>query len=121
MKTSSKLSAFLAYLLLIIGWLYVFLFRRDDEFALYHAKQSVMLVIMAIAAPLVWLVAGWVISLIPFVGFIIAVAVFSLVIMVEIALMIAWIVGMVNAWRAKAKPVPFVGSWAERMFAWGGV
>jgi hypothetical protein len=54
--------------------------------------------------------------LIPFVGIIIAVSLFALVIGFEIALLISWMVGMVYAWQAKVKPVPFIGQWSERLF-----
>jgi uncharacterized membrane protein len=109
-------SALLAYLLLIIGWLYVFLFRKNDKLAMYHTKQSMMLVIVAIGIFLVWVILGWFVSLIPFVGFIVAVAFFSLVITVYVVLIIGWIVGMVYALQAKIKPVPVVGRWAEQLF-----
>ena len=116
MTTSSKLFAFLAYLLLIIGWLLVLLFRRNDKFAMYHTKQSVMLVIGAVVVPLVWAVAAWIISWIPFIGFILAVAFFALVIAIELCFLIAWIIGMVNVWRGRAKPLPFVESYASKLF-----
>jgi uncharacterized membrane protein len=115
-STSSRISAFLAYLLLVIGWLYVFLFRKNDKLAMYHTKQSMMLIIIAIGATLVWAILGWLVSLIPFVGFIIAVAFFSLILTIYIVLTIGWVVGMVNALQAKVKPVPVVGVWAERLF-----
>jgi len=113
---TSKLSAFLAYLLLVIGWLIIFMFRRNDKFAMYHTKQAMALVIVAIGVPLVWGVASWVLSLIPYIGFIVAVALFALVMAVAILLFIAWIVGMVYAWQGQSKPIPFVGTWAGRLF-----
>jgi uncharacterized membrane protein len=115
-STSSRISAFLAYLLLIIGWLYVFLFRKNDKLAIYHTKQSVMLIIVAIGVTLVWVILGWLVSLIPFIGFIITVAFFSLVLTIYIVLIIGWILGMVYALQAKVKPVPMIGMWAERLF-----
>lgn len=116
MTTSSKLSAFLAYLLLIIGWLFVFLFRRNDRFAMYHTKQSVVLVVAAILVPLAWAIAGWVVSWLPFVGFIITASFFALVIAIELCFLVAWIIGMVYTWQGKVKPLPFVGSYASRLF-----
>jgi uncharacterized membrane protein len=115
-NTPNRVSASLAYLLLIIGWLYVFLFRKEDKLAMYHTKQSMMLIIVAIGASLIWAIAGWLVSLIPFVGFIVAVAIFALVITVYIVLLIGWIVGMVYALQAKIKPIPVVGRWAEQLF-----
>jgi uncharacterized membrane protein len=107
--------AFLAYLLSIFGWLYVFLFRREDEFAVYHAKQSMVLTIAAIGAPVVWAVAAWVVAWIPLIGPVIAAALFALVLLAYVALGAIWIVGMVNALQAKMKPVPIVGTWARRI------
>ena len=116
MTTSSKLFAFLTYLLLIIGWAVVFLFRRDDKFAIYHTKQSVVLVIAAIVVPLAWAITGWVISWLPYIGYIIMVSFFALVIAIELCFLFAWLVGMVYAWRGRVKPLPFVGSYAGRLF-----
>ena len=115
MSTSNRIPAFLAYLLLIIGWLYVFLFYRNDKLAMYHTKQSIMLTIIAIGLPLVWAIGGWLLSLIPF-GIIIAASIFALVIVAEIAILAIWVVGMVYAWQAKIKPIPIVGRWAEQLF-----
>jgi uncharacterized membrane protein len=114
-RTSSKIFAFLAYLLLIFGWLYIFIFRREDKLALYHAKQAFLLTVIAVGAPLVWAIFGWLISFIPFVGPIVAVALFSLVIATYIFLVATWIVGMVYALQAKPKSLPVVGGWVERL------
>ncbi len=115
MNTSSRISAFLTYLLPIIGWLYVFLFRKEDKLAIYHTKQSIMLTIAAIGAPLTWAIIGWFIALIPLIGPIIVAALFALVIAIHLLLLISWLVGMVYAWQAKFKPVPVVGGWAEQI------
>ena len=107
--------AFLAYLLSILGWLYVLLFHRKDEFAAYHAKQSLGLTIIAIGVLVVWTVVAWIVSWLPLAGPIIAVALFSLVIATYIVLAMSWVTGMVYALQAKAKPIPVVGGWAQRI------
>ena len=107
--------AFLAYLLSVLGWLYVFIFHRKDEFALYHAKQSLALTLAVIGAPVLWIVVGWIVSWIPYIGFILAVSLFALLMALYFALVFAWIVGMVNALQAKRAPIPVVGRWAERI------
>jgi len=107
--------AFLAYLFGIFGWLYVLLFHRKDEFAVYHAKQSIALTVLAIGAPVVWAIVAWVLSWIPLIGPISAAALFALVILVYIYIAIAWIIGMVNALRAKATPLPIIGGRAARL------
>ncbi|MBS1253783.1 MAG: hypothetical protein MAG451_02836 [Anaerolineales bacterium] len=112
----SRSLAFLAYLLSILGWFYVLLFHKKDKFAVYHAKQSVMLTIFAVATPMVWALISWILAWIPLVGSVVAATLFSLVIAAYILLGAAWIVGMVYALQAKRELVPVVGGWAERFF-----
>ncbi len=115
MSEPNKTLAFLAYLLTVPGWLYVLLFRRDDNFAVFHAKQSAVLTVVAVGAPLVWLVAGWIVSWIPLVGFILAAASFSLVIAAYAVLIADWVIGMVFALQLKRTPLPVVGGWARKI------
>jgi uncharacterized membrane protein len=114
-KRSSQVLAFLAYALLIFGWLLVMVVARRDRFAAYHAKQSLGLSVAAIIGPLLWLIFGWVIAWIPIVGAVVAAASFSLVIALYIAVVVAWITGLLYAVRAQLKPIPFFGDWALRM------
>ncbi len=115
MSKPGRNAAFLAYLLPILGWLYVLLFRWKDELAVYHAKQSMMLTMTAIGAPAAWAVVAWIVSWLPLAGSIIAAALFALVILVYIFLAVTWVIGMVYALQAKIKPVPVLGGWAERI------
>ena len=107
--------AFLAYLLSILGWLYVLLFQRKDRLAVYHAKQSLVLTLVAIGVLAIWGVMAWVISWIPLVGPLVAAAAFSLVLLTYLFLIVVWIMGMVHALQAEAKPLPLVGRWVERI------
>jgi uncharacterized membrane protein len=111
-KTASRLSAFVAYLLPVVGWIYVFVLRRKDRFAIFHAKQAVMLIVAAIAAPLVWAVAAWLAVRVPILGPMAAAGTFALVIAAFLLLLVAWIVGMANALRGQVKFLPIVGRWA---------
>ncbi len=110
----SRYIAFFAYLLSVVGAVFVLLFRRDDRFAVYHAKQSLGLVLLAIAILIVWGVAGWLVSWIPYLGFIIAIATFALVIAAYITLMIGWLFGMKSALEERMQPVPVVGGLIQR-------
>lgn len=116
MSKPSKNLAFIAYLLSVPGWLYVFFFHKKDEFAIYHARQSMMLTIVAVVAPVAWTVVAWGLAWIPLAGSIVAVALFSLVIGIYVFVGAAWIVGMVYTRQAKMKPLPMIGGWAERIF-----
>jgi uncharacterized membrane protein len=113
-KSSTRL-AFLSYLLSVVGWLYVLLFHREDEFAVYHAKQSMTLTVVAVAVPGIYALFAWVVTWVPLVGPFTAAALFSLVIATYIFLIAAWIGSMVNALQDKMKALPVVGRWGERI------
>lgn len=121
MSKHKRTLAFLAYLLSILGWLYVLLFRRRDKLAVYHAKQSLGLTLIAMAASVAWALGAWILSWIPLVGPLVAAATFSLVILTYAFLGVAWIIGMVYALQAKTKPLPLVGRWVERIPVGGQV
>jgi uncharacterized membrane protein len=111
----SRTLAFLAYLLSILGWLYVLLFQRKDKLALYHAKQSLLLTLVVVGSVAVWLLASWVLSWVPLVGPLLAAALFSQVILIGIFVIALWILGMVSALQTRTRPLPIVGKWAERI------
>jgi uncharacterized membrane protein len=113
-SNSSRYLAFLAYLLSLPGALFVLLARRDDAFAVYHARQSLAIVIAAIVTPLAWVVVAWVCAWIPLVGAVVGLSLFALVIAAYAGLAVSWIVGMVFALRGLARPAPLVGAWAAR-------
>ena len=110
MSSASRISAFLAYLLPVIGWFYVFIARRDDRLAIFHTEQAIALFMVGLGVFLAWAILGWAMSLIPYLGFIVAVALFSLVIIMFITMLVNWMVGMVYALQAKLKPLPITGS-----------
>jgi uncharacterized membrane protein len=113
-SNSSRYLAFFAYLLSLPGALFVLLARRDDAFAVYHARQSLAIAMAAIVTPLAWLVVAWVCAWIPLVGAVIGLSLFALLIATYCGLAVSWIVGMVFALQGTARSVPFVGGWAMR-------
>ena len=100
--------ALLAYLLPVLGPAYILALRKDDSFSRYHALQSLSIVAALILAPAVWILFSWLISLVPF-GGVVAAYVFALVVAVYMAVVVAWVAGIVNALRARRSPVPFFG------------
>jgi uncharacterized membrane protein len=114
-KSSSRISAFLAYLLPIVGWIYVLLLRQKDSFAVYHTRQSIALILAAVMAPLAWAVVGWILAWVPILGAMAAAGLFALVVALWLFLLAAWIVGMVNALQGRQKPPPLVGRWADNL------
>ena len=112
METTNRFPALLAYLLLIFGCLYVFIFHRKDAFAIYHAKQSLLIMLTALVTPVVWAAASWLLSWLPF-GFLLAMALFSLVIATYMCLVAFWLLGMLHVSQTVTKPLPIIGGWAN--------
>lgn len=98
-----KTTAIIAYLT-IIGLVVAFVLNNDkkDEFASFHIKQSLGLVIISLGLFIIGMVPilGWILS---FLG--------------SIFLLYLWIMGLINAINNKAKPVPILGDQFEKWFA----
>ncbi len=97
-----KLWAFLAYLLGIIGFVLVLLLKKDNKFAMYHAKQSLVLFILAVLVMIVG-------SIIPFIGWFIILPIGNVIVL------ILWIIGIINALTNKEKPLPVIGKFADKI------
>ncbi|HSU72451.1 MAG TPA: DUF4870 domain-containing protein [Candidatus Binatia bacterium] len=100
-QSESKLWAFLAYLLSIIGFVLVYLLHKDDKFAMYHAKQSLVLFIFAVIVSVVG-------SILPVIGWLIILPVG------EILVLILAILGIVNALKGEMKPLWLIGKYADK-------
>ncbi len=114
MNVPSRLAAGFAYLLPIIGWLYVLFFQRQDKFAVYHLRQSIGLVLFLGGVLVGWAVVGWILAWVPFLA-IVSVSLFALVIAAYVYGAVAWIVGMNNALRRRVVPLPLFGEFANRL------
>lgn len=115
MKMSTKIYAFLSYLLLVPGWLFVLIFQRKDEHARFHAKQSMVLNLSAFLLLVIWFVITWLVIGIPIVGPLFAWFAFGIVIAFYIYVLIAWITGMVRSFQDNQKPLAIIGSWARKL------
>ncbi len=98
--SDSKTWAFLAYLLSVVGFVLVMMTRKNDRYAVYHAKQSLVLF-------LAWVVA-WIIGMAPAVGRLISK-------LLVILLLVLWIMGMLNAFNGKQAPLPVLGRFADKI------
>lgn len=87
-KTMGVLAYFIFFLPLLSA--------KDSKFAMYHANQSVILLI------------AWVISVainvIPVIGTIVSP-------LAGLAVFILWIIGIINAAQGQMKPIPYIGNY----------
>ena len=103
-KTSSgmdaNVAALLSYVLGFITGLIFYLIEKDNKFVRFHAMQSMIVFGFLF-------VAGMVLSLIPFVGLVLAP-------LVGIASLILWIVLMIKAFQGEHFKLPIAGDIAEK-------
>ncbi len=75
---------------------------KDDPFVKYHVKQGLVLFIFAVIA---WFVS----SVIPVIGWFIISPLSSL------AILVFMIMGIINAANGEEKPLPLIGSYADKL------
>ncbi len=93
-----KAFAFLGVFLGIIGFVVVLLAKKDNKYAMYYAKQGLVLTIA-------WVIVS-VIFMIPFLGWVIGG-------LGHILLLILWIIGWVYALSGEEKEIPLIGQFAK--------
>jgi len=113
MSITSRVNAALAYIP-ILGWLYVILVQRRNALAVYHLKQSIGWVLFLIVVLAGWGVVAWVLAWIPY-AFVVSIALFALVIAAYFYGFVALLLGLRNALRARAVPLPLFGERANRL------
>ncbi|MFB6454006.1 DUF4870 domain-containing protein [Chitinophaga sp. Hz27] len=102
-----KTLAIISYIT-IIGWVIAYFQYKDkerDPFVIYHLKQSLGLAIIGL---LLGAATSVVISIIP---------ALSVVAYANFAVMVLWILGIINAAKEEKKPVPVIGGMFEDKFA----
>ena len=102
MAEDSKIYGFLGVFLPIIGLIIIMLTKKDDKYAMYYAKQGLMLGI-------VWILVGVIARFLLF-------SVSFLYWIISAAMWILWIIGWVYALQGEMKPIPLIGVYAEKWF-----
>ena len=111
MDSSDRLAAFLAYIP-VVGWIYVLLAKRQNSLSMFHVRQSIGLFIFLAATFAAWAVITWVLGWIPF-GFMVGVALFTMVITAFIFGIIVWVTGIVHALNGRMVLLPLIGKMAN--------
>jgi uncharacterized membrane protein len=104
----------LAYLIPVIGWLYVFFFQRKNSLAVYHLRQSIGLFLFLIGTMVGWAVIAWVLAWIPYMA-VVSIALFAIVMAAYLFGVVAWLLGLSNALSNRSAPLPLFGQWANRL------
>ena len=100
-QDDSKLFAFLAVLLSIVGFIIALLAKRNDKYVMFYAKQSLILFLAGITAKVL--------------TFLLAITIVGLLAapVVWIVYVVIWIIALVNSVSGKQKETPIVGKYAR--------
>lgn len=102
---NTTICAILAYLLVGIIWYFADEEMQKSPFVKYHVKQGLLLLIAAVIVS----VARSFFVFIPIIGWLISAA-------LTLIILIAMIVGLINALNKKKQPMPIIGTYAEQIF-----
>ena len=97
----SKLFAFLATFLTIIGFIIALVAKRDDEYVMFYAKQGLVLFIIQIIISIL--------STIPLLGW------FLIGPVLWILFIVIWIMSWINALSGEMRDTWLIGTYAEKI------
>ena len=103
-----KLMAILAYIIFLIP----LIAARDKKFAMYHTEQALVLLIAWVVIYIAFVILSIILSHLSSAlscGFSI------LGILIWVAYVILWIMGLINAAQGKVKELPILGAYGEKL------
>lgn len=110
---NSKICAILAYLLVGIIWYFADEKMRKDNFAKFHVKQGLLLLILGVGLSIVLSFVSAILLFIPFIGGLLTTLLW---LVVQLGLMGLCIFGIVHAAQGKKEKVPIIGAFAQKIF-----
>lgn len=109
--------AVLAYILPVLGGIIGLALDGRNPLTRVHARQSIAAVLALILSFLTWAAVGYAIGLIPIMGPILSISLFSLVVAMLIFLALNWLISLVMALRGQERTIPFANRIVLRLFA----
>lgn len=97
----TKLFAFLATFLSIVGFIIALLTKKEDKYVMHYAKQSLAIFILFVIA--------WVVMIVPIIGWIVGWIVYVIGV-------ILWLISWIYALSGDMKDVPIMGKYAKEWF-----
>jgi len=96
--------AFLGVFLTVVGFLIVLLTRKDNKYAMYYAKQGLILFFGFLVAGAVNAIFGW----IPVVGWVVSTACW-------IIMIVLWVMGLIYSLTGEEKEIWIIGELANKI------
>jgi len=102
--SDTKLFAFLGVFLTVIGYIVVLVARKEDKYAMFYAKQGLVLFVAWVIAA----VASWIVSWILIAGQIIGLVLNAII-------LAFWIIGIIYSLSGEEKDIPIIGEFAKKI------
>ncbi len=99
-QDDKKFWAFIATFLSIIGFIITLLIKKDDEYVIFYAKQSLVVFIVFVIA--------WAVMIVPILGWIVGAVIYIIGV-------ILWIISWIYAISGDKKEVPIVGKYVRNV------
>jgi uncharacterized membrane protein len=112
---SEKIPAVIAYLFGLPGLLVAALLGRKSRFCLHHVRRSLELLLFLLCIFCAWFVIMYLLILIPYAGFPIAVSLFGIVVTGAIFCLVLGIRGIMKALKGERVVFPLVSGLANRV------
>ena len=113
--------AVLAYVLPLVGGIVAILADGRNPLTRHHAQQSIATVLTLVLGFFVWALVGYVIALVPWVGPIVSISLFSLVLAMAAFLAVNWVLSLLRALRGEERDIPIANRVARRVFRGAGM
>jgi uncharacterized membrane protein len=104
MSKDSTTYAFLATFLSVIGFIIALFVWKNDKYVMYYAKLGLAVFILSLGA----YICGLILAFVPFLGYIIYIA-------LEILVVIVWIASWIYALSGKEQEIPVVSDIAKKI------
>jgi uncharacterized membrane protein len=112
---SEKVPAVIAYLFWLPGLLIAVLLGRKSRFCRHHIRRSLELLFFLLCLFCAWFVVLYLLILIPYAGFPIAISLFGIVVTGTIFCMVLCIRGIIKALKGERVVFPLVSSFPARI------
>jgi uncharacterized membrane protein len=107
-ENEDRTFAWLSYIT-IFGWIIAFFLYlnngRNNSLVRFHLRQSLGITLTGMVASFISPVIKW----FPLSGFVLG--------LIGIAILILWLIGLMSAISGEKKPVPFIGTWYEKILS----
>jgi uncharacterized membrane protein len=99
-EDDTKLFAFLAVFLTIIGFVIALAVKKDNKYVMFYAKQGLVLFIASVII--------WAAAIVPILGWFLAP-------LLWIGWIVLWVIGIINSVSGEMKEIPVIGQFGKKL------